>query len=283
MANLAQRLRCLRSWQNPDGGWGYFPGKQSWLEPTVWSALALTHHSSDAGTVDRAWRLVRSWQNPDGGWRPTASVGTSTWATALAVTLADVLGHHGIETEGGTRWLSKAGGADSSTLNRVLRALRVPAVEREVKYAGWPWRPETSAWVEPTAHALVALKKMARRNPERTLVARIDSGERMLLSVRCTDGGWNYGSPRALGRELPSYAETSALALIGLQDRAPADAVEHTRKLTNANVSPLARAWLRLGTGEMEGAPADAEPTSDILVTALDSLDPGLLRPGARV
>ena len=272
MANLAARLGCLRSWQNPDGGWGYFPGKRSWLEPTVWSALALTHHSSDAGTVDGAWRLVRSWQNADGGWRPSASVGTSTWATALAVTFADVLGHNGIETEGRMRWLIKAGGAESSLLNRLLRALRVSAVEREVKYAGWPWRLETSAWVEPTAHALVALKKVAHRNPEPALAARIDSGERMLLSVRCSDGGWNYGSPRALGRELPSYAETSALALIGLQDRAPADAIEHARKLTSANVSPLARAWLRLGTGETGAVSEDTEPTNDVLVTALESV-----------
>ncbi len=35
------RLDRLRRNQNRDGGWGYFPGKQSWIEPTVYAALAL--------------------------------------------------------------------------------------------------------------------------------------------------------------------------------------------------------------------------------------------------
>ena len=38
---LQARLETLRRSQNPDGGWGYFARKASWLEPTAYAALAL--------------------------------------------------------------------------------------------------------------------------------------------------------------------------------------------------------------------------------------------------
>ena len=37
---LESRLALLKATQNPDGGWGYFPGKPSWLEPTAYALLA---------------------------------------------------------------------------------------------------------------------------------------------------------------------------------------------------------------------------------------------------
>src|SRR5579862_6533994 len=67
---LAQRLDALRRAQNPDGGWGYFPGKTSWLEPTAYAAMAL--HGEPA--ADRAAKLLASWQTAEGGWRPCAAV-----------------------------------------------------------------------------------------------------------------------------------------------------------------------------------------------------------------
>lgn len=240
----AARLEFLLEHQNADGGWGYFPGGQSWLEPTVYAALALYGLRDDA--VGRAWALIRNWQNPDGGWRPNAAVLASTWVTALAITLGDTVGEAGAAIQKGVEWLAKSRGAESSPLARALRVFGMGPIEREVKHKGWPWCPGTSAWVEPTAHALVALRRVARRVPDRSLLQRIESGERMLAAVRCTDGGWNYGSPRALGVDLPSYPETTGLALVGLQRRAPSDAFAHARDLARNGASPLARAWLNI-------------------------------------
>src|SRR5262249_7832684 len=84
VSSHSARLAALRSTQNPDGGWGYFRGKQSWLEPTAYAALAL--HGEPA--ADRAWALLKSWQTKDGGWRPSADVQITHWDTALCVTLA---------------------------------------------------------------------------------------------------------------------------------------------------------------------------------------------------
>ena len=57
--NLAESLR--RS-QNADGGWGYFPGKASRLEPTAFAALAL------AGTAESAAAaaVLHQWPSTDG-------------------------------------------------------------------------------------------------------------------------------------------------------------------------------------------------------------------------
>ena len=38
---MQAQLDFLRSSQNSDGGWGFFPGKQSWLEPTAYALIGL--------------------------------------------------------------------------------------------------------------------------------------------------------------------------------------------------------------------------------------------------
>ena len=88
---LESRLEFLRASQNPDGGWSYFPGKGSWLEPTTYAMLALHGTGSDQA-LDRAWKLVRSWQLADGSFQPSGEVKEGTWVTAHAVTLASIRG-----------------------------------------------------------------------------------------------------------------------------------------------------------------------------------------------
>ncbi len=277
-------MESLRRSQNADGGWGYFPGKESWLEPTVYSALALARDRSSGDRALSAWHLISAWQNCDGGFRPSAKVRGSTWCTALAVTLGEALNQSGPVIDRAAAWLLNSAGAESSTLNCFLRRFGVARIEREVKYPGWPWRPGTSAWVEPTVHSLIALRKVAHRNPNRAMSGRIDAGERMLLEVRCADGGWNYGSPRALGIALDSYPETTALALVGLQHRAPDEA--WTRVAGTESPSPLASAWFRIAkalrSGGEQQKPEFNQP--DTVVAALNQLaaNADLLLPGVR-
>src|SRR2546423_1157271 len=81
---------------------------------------------------------------------------------------------------------------------------------------GWGFFPGKQSWLEPTAHALVALKKVAKARVNVVVQNRIAMGEKMILERRCSDGGWNYGNRKVLGTDLPSYPETTALALLGL-------------------------------------------------------------------
>src|SRR5579863_7709623 len=135
MTDLRARLDLLLRTQNPAGGWGYLPGKQLWLEPTVYASLCL--HGEPA--AERAWALIAGWQNEDGSWRPSQEVRTSTWATALCVTLGAVRRESGRTLAMGAGWLMRV---DSSAGSK-----------------GWSWTANSDSAAEPTAHAMVALKK----------------------------------------------------------------------------------------------------------------------------
>lgn len=272
---LGTRLSALRKAQNPDGGWPYFPGKQSWLEPTLYAALAL-HGEPEA---DRAWELASSWQEKDGGWHPSAEVGFPHSTTALAVTVAAVRGEFGSPFQNGVQWLLGAVGAESRLYKRAI--LRVGSMfgmvedQRDFSLKAWPWKLETSSWVEPTCQALVALKKAASKIPSKELRERVKLGEAMLLNVRCVDGGWNYGNRTARGDELRSYPETTGIALVGLQGRPEVGAtLDLAARMLRETASPMARAWLTIAM-RVNGIFVDvheAKPTPDVLITALEAL-----------
>src|ERR1043166_846779 len=176
----------------------------------------------------------------------------------------------------GVRWLLDSWGVESSFVNRAAARLGFLKAERRLDLKAWPWKPNTSSWVEPTSEALVALKKASPKFASDDLRERIQLGEAQLMDVRCRDGGWNYGSPAALGVALPSYPETTALALIGLQGREDlAPSLEIAASMARGTASPLARAWLAIALS-LHGAEApqreNAAPSSDLMITAIEAL-----------
>jgi hypothetical protein len=269
--SLNQRLDMLRKSQNADGGWPYFAGKQSWLEPTAWAALALHGDAS----ADRAWKLLRSWQRPDGSFRPSGDAQISSWGTALCVTIACVRGEYDATFNRAVNWLLGSSGTDSGLMRRMWAKTGLFAVDRNPNLKGWPWKPNTSAWVEPTAHSLVALKKAADNFESPELSLRVISGNNELLDVRGADFGWNYGSKAALGVDLPTYPETTALALVGLQGSPEVSkSIARAKQMASETSSPLARAWLRIALqlhGE-EATPLADRPSPDLMITAIEAL-----------
>lgn len=270
---LKARLEALRRRQNPDGGWEFFPGKASWLEPTAYAALAL--HGDPA--ADRAWALLRSWQLPDGGWPPSAAVKTSGWGTALCATLAMARKEWDAPLQKGIAWLVGAAGVETNWLAVVFSRIGMVDYGRNVALKAWPWRPGNSVWVEPTAHALVALKLASAKLAGKASRERVQAGEAQLLDVRDRDGGWNYGSPKVLGVELPSYPETTALALVALQGRKNlGKAFDLAQKQLGETPSPLARAWLtiamRLHGMEVKAQEPAEKPLVDLVITAVEAL-----------
>ena len=276
---LDRRLEFLCKAQNADGGWGYFPGKQSWFEPTAYAMLALQGTPGSEGALANAWKLVRSWQTSDGSSRPSGQVQGGTWVTAHAVTLASVRGVYDADVRNAVDWLLRVVGAEHSLGMRAASFFHLLKTKLDVTHQGWPWRDGNASWIEPTAHTLVALKKVAGNYHGSDLEQRVREGEALILSRRCSDGGWNCGNPNVLNLDLPSYPETTALALLGLQGRsagelaAPLAVAQRFRSETK---SSLAKAWLAIALrchGQAVDEPAnDARVSNDVMLMALETL-----------
>jgi len=277
LSYLQTRLETLRRSQNPDGGWGYFSGKASWLEPTAYAALAL--HGDPA--ADRAWELLRSWQLPDGSWPPSAGIKTPSWGTSLCATIAMVRNEWGAPLQKGIAWLVGSVGTESDWLSVLVSRIGLVDYGRDVSLKSWPWKPGNSGWVEPTVHAIVALKMASGKISGKNLRERVRIGEAELLDVRGRDGGWNYGSPKVLGVDLPSYPETTALALVALQGRSDlGKAFDLALRQIGETPSPLARAWLTIAM-RLHGMDAKTPnlnqekagpPPPDLVITAVEAL-----------
>lgn len=251
---LEDWIKLLLKRRNPDGGWGYYPGKSSWLEPTAYAAMALHGRQESADAL----ALLRSWQAPSGAWLAQPKTGVESWATALVVALKCMRGEYDEQWRAGLAWLVKTEGrkgAPPTWMDRLLR--REPVVDQDPNLAGWPWVAGTSNWVEPTAQALRALKLSRGHGGAGEAEGRIREGELLLLDRRCKDGGWNYGNKRVLEEDLPSFPECTGLALIGLSGNPRLDvgpSVERARSDWSKPQRGLAGVLLRIGL-RMQGVP----------------------------
>jgi hypothetical protein len=202
--------------QNADGGWG-FRGGGSWTEPTCYALLALAAaglSQSQEGVRGAAWLASR--QRADGGWGPRDGVERSTWVSALALLLPESAVARPRQTRAAA-WVAAQTGRESSFVYRLRMQLLGVRQDGPV-FDGWPWYPETAAWVAPTALSILAMKKFASATGQAEWGARIEQGRQYLLARRCRDGGWNHGSTRALGYDSDSYPETTGIALLALHD-----------------------------------------------------------------
>ncbi len=241
--------------------------------------LALNGTPGAEAALDRAWNLVRSWQLADGSVRTGAEILDGTWVTALVVTLASVRGVHDENVGRAVAWLLRVVGAEHNLAMRAFSYFNLLKTRLDVSHEGWPWRNGNASWIEPTALTLVALKKAAAHFPSAKLDRRVKEGEQLVLARRCSDGGWNCGNPNVLNFDLPSYPESTGLALIGLQGRRakelsePLQAAQRFRMETR---SSLAKAWLGIALrlhGENIQMPAeDARVPSDVMLASLEAL-----------
>lgn len=185
-------MRELQALRRPDGGFPLARDGSSEVEPTALAAIALGDVASKRWLEDATTASgVISAAVPSGG--PTIG--------ALA---ALALG----PGEQARRLLGAAVSA---------RALPLPTDTEPRGRQGWGWTSDTRSLVEPTCRILMATKAL---NPD----DRDTRAEalRILADRQCADGGWNFGNASVFDVDLRAYAQTTAMALIALQNEDPA-------------------------------------------------------------
>jgi hypothetical protein len=211
-AGVEETRKFLLQGRNADGGWGYFAGKKSRLEPTCWAALALGGEATHANP-----HPLKQWPVRDGlllereGGDPNYAFHGLALITLLAC---------GVEHDAGNAALLEG-------LQRVqgITLDNSPYFRQNNALVGWSWVEKTFAWVEPTSWCLFALKKWRGVSGARVDPHRVEQAEQLLTDRVCQPGGWNYGNSNALGQQLQPYVPTTAIGLMAMQDRTQDDVV----------------------------------------------------------
>jgi hypothetical protein len=248
---LATLREALRRGRNADGGWGYYAGKASRLEPTCWALLGLP--GDDPG-------VLANWPAAEGLLleRRDGDVNFAFHALALTTMTARGVTHAaGSDILSAALERSKGIALDPSTINRQNNALQ-----------GWSWIPGTFSWVEPTAWALLALRR--RQSAGKSVEAsRLIEAETMLIDRCCAGGGWNYGNANMLGKDLHPYVPTTALVLLALQKKAYPEVKRSVDYLaaagtTEASATALSLAAIALAAHGRDPAPVRARLAAQI-------------------
>ena len=229
---LAVRLRAaLAESRNPDGGWGYYAGKASRLEPTCWATLALvrTDQSAEVQQTTLAFfRLLDRWHH-ESGLVAESNVPPNLAFNGLAAVVSDACASDSADRQTAAELCS--------AVARTHGVRQLPSIyqRQNNRLRGWPWQEGTASWTEPTSWCLLALKR-ARNRLTFAERGRIGEAEAVLVDRRCRPGGWNVGNSNVLGQELPPHVPTTAVALLALQDRSGLPAVR-------AGLAQLQTSW----------------------------------------
>lgn len=235
-------VKALLESRGPDGGWGWHGKRQSFVQPTALAELALRAHgrwSDDLGRLDFLSRC----QLESGLWGAFEGDDAGSWMTSFALLAQASRRPPSPSLDRGRRALLSwtHGYGDRLTKDFLNSARQV--YHLDFRLQGWPWFDATSTWVEPTAWALVALRAAGTPPSE----ARCLEGLRYLMDRSCRGGGWNYGNPHVLGKDLEALPLSTAAALIALaplgHDPAVARSLEEGTAFLLA--SPRSRASLR--------------------------------------
>jgi hypothetical protein len=246
---LQDWLSTLVACQNSDGGFPYFQGKRSSLEPTALAVLALESESAlqFRSAAKQARNFLLSKQSSTGYWPITPEDKAPAWETPLVLIA--------LNGDFSQRETCRLG------INRYLEIWAEPSntagVTLDPRWRGWTWYPPTPGWVEPTSMALIAVNKLRALAESKLLEERQGDGQRFLIDRMSPEGGWNYGNSYVLGQALSSILVPTALAVLAFlpistyQDRINQALVFLERNLEKI-YSGLTLAWCILALSAYE-------------------------------
>jgi hypothetical protein len=195
-------------------GWGYRRSGAPAVEPTALACLGLHASGETSGEgVDSTPALIATsadWlatiQQADGSLGLSAKQPTPGWTTPLGLLLWQAVMSHEPEQRRAVAWLLGQEGKRISPSDDPDRI-----VGHDTTLAGWPWVAGTHSWLEPTALAILALRRAGLGTHP-----RVAEGYRLIRDRAIVTGGWNYGNKSAFGNALRPQPGPTGLALMAL-------------------------------------------------------------------
>lgn len=234
--------------------------------------------------LEEAERRAAVWllehQNPDGSWGVTAEQRRPCWPTGWVVwTLWEAARLHR-DGGSGTASPDPSGATPLAATNRQMMAAVNRAIDwllrtagrpiahaeddgrfvgHDTRLQGWPWVETTHSWVEPTAMALLGLRRAGRNDHP-----RYEEAVRLLLDRQLPQGGWNYGNTTVLGNTLRPHVQPTGLAiwaLAGEPDIRPRidRSIEYLRRSVDGRTTAASLAYAILGLAAVDAVPNTAE------------------------
>jgi hypothetical protein len=198
-------VESLLALRTPGGGWGYQAGGVVATEPTAVAVLALAGSIAAGELTEDIDRLLEH-QLASGMFTAETNHFEPSWSTPLAALALNRVGQN-------TPANSAAGALLAMPIFTFDPLLAGGIYGYDTSIPGWPWTYGDFSFVEPTALAMIALKRLGNGNHQ-----RVREGAATLRSRALAAGGWNYGEPMVLGGTLFPTAAPTALALLALAD-----------------------------------------------------------------
>jgi uncharacterized protein (DUF362 family) len=199
------------------GGWGYAPDQPAHLEPTCLALLALARDPERfAAVIESGRNWLRRCATGDGTYRLGRGRPESIWPTALVLFTQAALGDKNDS-------LQQTAGALLSIKGRQTDSPDDGPSDIDDRLIGWPWAEGNFSWVEPTAWACLALRRIGQgKHP------RVEEGLKLLRDRTLEQGGINYGNRRIFGISLEPIPTPTALMLLAVQGRCEEPSIDRS-------------------------------------------------------
>ena len=221
----------------PEGGFGQGVNGPYRPDATAWAVLALASVDGEREVLDRGRSRLKMDQNEDGRISVQKHKTAAYWPTPLAILAWQGAPAYREAQERAVRFLLSATGHSFP---------KKPYLGHDTTLRGWSWIEGTHSWVEPTALAVLALKRAGYQGHDRVSEAR-----RMMLDRQLPHGGWNYGNTRVFDkafRPLPYSTGMLLSALAGSVDRLQIQkSIDYLKRRVQRDRTPLSLGWEIIG------------------------------------
>jgi hypothetical protein len=252
IADAQQRLIDLFDQKH---GWGYKPGGAPSVESTALACLALQANRLNNEGIPYAFKMGARWlaslQQHNGAIGIMESIPYPEWPTPNAILVWAGDEEFRDNANRAASWLLARKGAIFPNEEKVIG--------HDTTIVGWPWNAEAHSWIEPTAMAILALRRQGLGNHTRT-----QEGLRLISNRAIPTGGWNYGNSLVYGTALRPQPSTTGIALTALSgmhrmDSMISSACTYLESMIDKTLAPQSLCWALIGLSAWNRKPPDAD------------------------